>query len=479
MEPLYHTNKNATYWFTQWVLLKIYTGFLESLNKLDFNLNENLFSKEIIDKLIKNIEVGDTNNIDSDLALTVDLLESHIKQVLEDLNKSHCVLFLDDAAHAFSTEQQKDFFDLFRQLKSRYISPKAAIYPGITVYSSSFHVGHDAEEIDVWLKPDDEGYLNFMGTMLKNRLSIENYNLLNADQDLLKILCYSCFGIPRALINMIQSIFYNDENGEIFSKTNYSITNVKKAIKESFSKTENIFLSLKIKLPVYLNFIERGKIVFDNMVEGIKVYNKGKSSEQQAVVIAIKHPIPKEMEKVCSFLQYAGLIMHKQKLNKGEIGIFELYTVHYGALIERNSFIGKQNISSSDLAISLSRRSSKEFKRITVEKLVGTSEYASVFKFSLPNCPKCDAPRASENAKFCLECGTQLKSSSLYEGLIDNDIEMLPLTKNRVNSIKNDSNIKTIKDILMDNGGVELRKVNMIGEVWAQRIINYAEEYLV
>ena len=479
MEPLYHTKSNATYWFTQWLLLKIYIGFLESLKKLKVTVMNNLFLEKDVNKIIRQIEIGDIESIDTSKVLTVELLEMHIKEILEQLNKTHCVLLLDDAAHAFSTEQQKDFFDLFRQLKSRFISPKAAIYPGITVYSSSFHVGHDAEEIDVWLKPEDKGYLEFMIALLQNRLSDENFMLLIGDIELLNILCFSCFGIPRALINMIQSIFSADENYDVFSKSNYNIANVKKAVKESFSRTENIFLSLKVKLPVYLNFIERGKIVFDNMVEGLKTYNKGKESDKQAVVVAVKHPIPKELEKVFSFLQYAGLIMYRQKLNKGEKGVFDLYTVHYGALIERNAFIGKQNISVGELALSLQKRSSQEFKRTTADNLVGSSDYGTVFTFSLPNCPKCDTPRASENAKFCLECGAQLKSASLYQGLINNDIAELQLTKSRIQNIKNESSIRTIKDILMDNGGVELRKVNMIGEIWAQRIMALTEEYLV
>jgi len=309
MEPLYHTKSNATYWFTQWVLLKIYVAFWESLKKLEVEAIDNLLSEADLNKIIRQIEIGDIDVIDTSKVLTVELLEMHIKDILEGLNKTHCVLLLDDAAHAFSTEQQKDFFDLFIQLKSRFISPKAAIYPGITVYSSSFHVGHDAEEIDVWLKPEDKGYSEFMSSLLQNRLSDENYKLLMGDEELLNILCFSCFGIPRALINMIQLIFSANENSEKFDKSNYNITNVKKAVKESFSRTENVFLSLKVKLPIYLNFIENGKIVFDNMVEGLKIYNKEKEVDKQAVVVAIKHPIPKELEKVFSFLQYAGLIM--------------------------------------------------------------------------------------------------------------------------------------------------------------------------
>ena len=61
------------------------------------------------------------------------------------------------------------------------------------------------------------------------------------DNDLLDILCYSCFGIPRALINMIRNVFSIEEECQKFNKSNYTITNVKKAVKESFIRTENVF----------------------------------------------------------------------------------------------------------------------------------------------------------------------------------------------------------------------------------------------
>lgn len=92
--------------------------------------------------------------------LTISILEEGIKKILEKTNMSLCSLLFDDAAHAFSKEQQNDFFEFFRNIKSRMILPKAAIYPGVTDFSAVFHVGHDAEEVDVWIKTTDNEYLS-------------------------------------------------------------------------------------------------------------------------------------------------------------------------------------------------------------------------------------------------------------------------------------------------------------------------------
>jgi hypothetical protein len=52
---------------------------------------------------------------------------------------------MDDAAHAFSQKQQGEFFEVFRELRSRRVACKAAVYPGVTSYSPNMQVGHEAE----------------------------------------------------------------------------------------------------------------------------------------------------------------------------------------------------------------------------------------------------------------------------------------------------------------------------------------------
>lgn len=138
-----------------------------------------------------------------------------------------------------------------------------------------------------------------------------------------------------------------------------------------------------------------------------------------------------------------------------------------------------KNIKVQDLALSLSKRSSHLFKKVTPQVLLGTEKVGDMFPLSLPPCHNCKAPRTDENAKFCPNCGTMLKSVSIFEALISNDIDKLPLTTRRVENIKLNSNIRTIKDILMDTDNSELRKVPRIGPGWTKKIYSYAEEFIV
>lgn len=480
IEPLYRKNINASYWFNQWLLLKIYQGLYKTLDNINIEPPKDLLLNKVqIDDVINKIELGFMEKVNMDTILTISMLEEEIKKILTCTNKNHCVLLLDDAAHAFSVEQQYDFFEFFRQIKSRIISPKAAIYPGITNYSSTFHVGHDAEEIDVWIKPEMANYSEFMLKILERRLPRYIYNKLSEQLDLLYIICYSSFGIPRALLNMVSSL-YKDKtvNGIEEYEVKFTRQTVMKAISQTYTQVMNIFLSLKDKLPIYEKFVISGEHIFIKMVEEIKEYNKERSIDEQCVTIAIKKPLPSELSKVIEFFQYAGLVMYKKELSKGEKGVFELYDIHYSALIERNAFMGKKSIKSMDLAIALRKRNAHSFKRITANVLIGTDDIRSIFPLSLPPCPVCGTPRASEHTKFCGECGTALKTASIFEELVSNDISKLPLTTKRVQSIKKHSRIRTIKDILMDNDNRELRGVPQIGPYWAEKIYSYAEEYI-
>ena len=179
LEPLYRNNTNAAHWFNQWLLYKVLFGLYESLenkNFKDFNIKP-LKNKGRIQSIINLLELGNIDGIQTETLTSATLIDT-IESVVKELNLTRCVLLLDDAGHAFSSEQQQDFFEFFREVKTKVISPKAAVYPGVTNYSSSFHIGHDAEEIDVWLKPTSEGYLEFMHSLLKTRIGENTFNKL-------------------------------------------------------------------------------------------------------------------------------------------------------------------------------------------------------------------------------------------------------------------------------------------------------------
>lgn len=477
LEPLYKNNTNAAYWFNQWVMLKVISGIYDSLVELSIDDDVFTLTKDQTNKNIELLEMGRIDLLnDKEDQVTLNDIHSLADKVCEITSKSRFILLLDDAGHAFSSDQQKDFFEFYRQIKSKKISPKAAVYPGVINYSSSFHVGHDAEEIDVWVKPNSEGYLDFMHSLLKSRFEKGVFEALVAEKNILNLMCFSAYGIPRALLNMISSICIENDDGEI--SVNLTAKNALKEIKNSYDSTYSIYDSLKIKLPMYRNFIDTGSNFYEQIIKIIKEFNKGSDVGKQSSVIAIKRPVSAELEKVIGFFQYSGLISPNGISNRGGKGVYELYEVHYAAIIDRNVFFSSRAINVERYIEAFSNRPNHHYPRHSENSLMPEDNFDSAFSLALPSCEVCKSPRVSDKAKFCMECGAKLKDASIFEDIVSQGIECLPITKARADSIKQSSKIRKIKDILMDHDNKELRKVNMIGPAWAKRIRGYAEEFI-
>lgn len=477
LEPLYRSNTNAAYWFNQWIMLKVINGIYNSLSELNVDLDIFRLSK---DQTIKHIELLEMGRIDllndEEDQITLNDIHSLSDKICSLTSNSRFILLLDDAGHAFSSDQQKDFFEFYRQIKSKKISPKAAVYPGVINYSSSFHVGHDAEEIDVWVKPNSEGYLEFMHSLLKSRFESNVFEVLIAEKNLLNLMCFSAYGIPRALLNMISSICTESDDGKI--SVTLTAKNILKEIKNSYDSTYSIYDSLKIKMPMYRNFIDTGSNFYETTLKIIKEFNKGSEINKQSSIIAIKRPLSAELEKVIGFFQYAGLLSPNGISNRGGKGVYELYEVHYAAIIDRNIFFSSRAISTEKYIEAFSNRPNHHYPRHSETSLMPEENTGSSFSLALPACEVCKSPRVSDNAKFCMQCGAKLKDASIFEDIVSQDIEFLPITKGRADSIKQSSRISKIKDILMDHDNKELRKVNMIGPAWAKKIRSYAEEFI-
>lgn len=472
IEPIYKQGTDGTYWFNQWVLLKLYLGIYDTLDRLNIHADLSISRRQAKNAASK-LEMANAANV-SIPELSVDLVEEDLLRVMEKSGRTRCVLLLDDAAHAFSPDQQHDFFDFFRQIKSKQISPKAAVYPGVTNYSSSFHVGHDAEEVDVWIKPERDEYLKFMRKVLHTRLP----DLAKSNNEAVDFLCYAAFGVPRALLNMIQALTKEEEEDR--TTVNLSRNEVIKAVKQQYQSTTRLFTSLSTKLAIYRNFINSGETILTNAIDLIKKYNKGKPVDKQSVSIAIsQEDFSHEFARVFALFQYAGLCIPREELsNRGEKGRFHIFAIHYAGIIDANALLGSKSVSLSNYILALSVRNPREYTRSRAQTLLGHISTDEAFKLSLPPCAVCGTPRISEEARFCVKCGNSLTSSSTYLDLVNRDIGELPLTDARIAKIKEQSTIRKIKDILMDHEHRKLLGVDRIGKFWAAKIVRLAEEFV-
>jgi hypothetical protein len=475
LEPLYKNNVNASYWFNQWLILRTYQGIYETLASKRINDVPLYVQRGTLSKSVADLEAGKITAEDkAHEGLTVQKLQDDLTSILNRLDLTRAVLLLDDAAHAFSFAQQRGFFDYFREVKSRNIAPKAAIYPGVTSFSATFQAGHDAEEVDVWLKPDDPAYLPFMRDLVQKRFPHSIFQQLEQSGDAFSLVCYCAYGVPRALLNMLHELI-GEEGPQTYK---ISARRAQQSIRKSLSSTLDIHLSLKLKLPIYGNFIDTGQTLLKSSSNLIKEYNRAKSVTRKSVSIAINAPLSTEMQKTLGFLEYAGLVVPKGSVSRGEKGAFQLYGIHYAYLVNDNSIIPKKSPGLGMIVQSLNTRHAHEFTRAQPKRLLAGTKGSSAFALMLPPCQVCGAVRINENAKFCHSCGSPLKNISVFEELVKQDISVLDLTTKRIATIKQHTDITKVKDILLDHDHKKLLSVPWIGPIWAKRIMSYAEEYI-
>lgn len=479
LEPVYKSKANGGFWFSQWMYLKIYEGIYNGFKDLGFT-NELILNVELdfAKKILGLLELGEVSKAENEnLELTTYDLEEDINYVMSLTNKPRCVILLDDAAHAFSPQQQNDFFEFFRRIKNRRISPKAAIYPGVTNFPPTFNVGHDAEEINAWVNPEGENYMWFMTTMLSRRLPTEVYETITKEESLLTIMCYAAFGIPRILLNMVRSFYFEEEvKGSIKYNISFNRKKLLAQVKISNKSALEVYNSLEKKLPTYINYVEEGNDIFNKIVELIKFYNKDKPAERKSISIAIKKELNSDLKKILGFFQYAGLASHKGQISKGEKGVFEIYIINLASLIDNNAILASKATKTDDIATALKSRNAHEFTRTTSNYLI--KEDGPSLKLRMPACQKCKEERSNDEARFCSNCGSPLKTASIYEELVNESIDVLPLTTTRLEAIRSKSGIKLVRDILHDIGHKELLSVPQIGSYWAAKIYHLAEEYI-
>lgn len=478
LEPLYSKGSNAPFWFKGWLSLKIFEAIHESISKLKIpEIPEILPKDDFIKRTLVKIEAGITESSDID-QFSTDFLQKNIHLLIEDNQLSRCVLLIDDAAHAFSEKQQEDFFDFFRAIKSKAIAPKAAVYPGITSHSPSFQIGHDAEQIDVWIKPYGENYEDFMINLAEKRFSGTSVNLIKKNKENVIFLAYCSFGIPRAFLSMLRSI-YNSPNS--YFNSDGTLSKSKVLILSSYGKemSHRVYSSLNKKLPSLTSYVDNGVSIYRQILDNLKEFNLQKSYSEHSLQFGIRVPIDPNLEKVIGFYQYSGLIMPAGEFSRGENGIFSVFELHIGDLVTDNAIVGRRTKSVAAFLEVLRAKKQQVWPRTFSNNILESSGISSSdFKISLPQCQACGSERANHEAHFCSNCGARLKSSSAYEKLADQDISVLDISPAIIKRIKKYSQIRKVKDILIDSSREQLMSIRYIKKARAVKIVGAAEEYV-
>lgn len=334
---LLHSKYEHQFYF--WMLAKILKETHKSLQKQGFvisNYANSLIGKnnenqleEMINKFEEtyknpNIEIENIENL-PELSDIIDAIED----ICQNNNISRITYFFDEAAHVFRPEQQRQFFSLFRDFKSPYISCKASVYPGVTHYGDSFEMTHDA-----FLKRVDRDILS--STYLDDMISLvlkqggESWETkINNNKDLFNTLAFASGGNPRILLKTLDL------------SSNFKQATINDVIKK-FYRTEiwAEHTQLGDKYKGHKAIIDWGRTFIEESVLPATI-NKiqdriDKSINESTLYFWVTKEAPEHIKEALRLLTYTGVIRKYDsgvKGTKSKIG--DRYEIKFGCIISQ------------------------------------------------------------------------------------------------------------------------------------------------
>jgi hypothetical protein len=239
------------------------------------------------------------------------------------------VFFFDESAHVFRPEQQRQFFTLFRDFKSPYISCNAAVYPGVTHYGSSFEMTHDAifKRIDRDLL--SVNYVVEMEEMVLKQGGEVWAKSIKSQKELFNTLVFCAGGNPRLLLKTL------DKCGKFNSA---SVNEVIRNFYRSDIWLEHTQLGEKYK--GHKSIVDWGRsFIEDNVIPATISKNqerKSRGKSESTLYFWVSKDAPEQVKEALRLLNYTGIIRKYDsgvKATKSNIG--DRFEIKFGCLISQ------------------------------------------------------------------------------------------------------------------------------------------------
>ncbi len=292
---------------------------------------DNLKIEEVA-KLYEESWKNPTSEISTTSIPTVDDFKDAIEEICEDLGIKRINLLIDEAAHIFRPEQQRQFFTLFRDLRSPYISCNAAVYPGVTSYGDVFQYTQDATFININRDIFSNSYIDRMREIVEKQTDADS-NLLteiSRNRNNFEILAYAASGNPRFLLKTI-------------SRTpKVNSTQLNETIRE-FYKVELLaeHSNLSEKYPGQTGLIDWGRQFIENVILP-EIQKKNNSylleDKQTSCFIWIHKDVPQTVKESMRLLEYTGIIQeHGKGIKATNAEVGNRYLINLGCIFSQES----------------------------------------------------------------------------------------------------------------------------------------------
>lgn len=253
------------------------------------------------------------------------------KDAIEDLCQRHritrfCLLF-DEAIHIFRPEQQRQFFTLFRDLRSPYLSCNAAVYPGVTSYGDVFELTHDATLKRLDRDMSSPWYLDGMRDLATRQVDSTTAAAILRNISMFSVLAYCVGGNPRLLLKNLAEC------------PQLRALEVNELIKNFYrSNIWSEHSSLAESYPGHKALIDWGRNFIENEVlpklneRNSRALREG--TTESSCYFWIQRDAPEAVKHALRLLAYTGIVQKGEDAIRGtraELGT--RYTVNFGCVL--------------------------------------------------------------------------------------------------------------------------------------------------
>jgi len=469
LEPLLKTSRSASTVFQAWVVAKIALAGFSLLRDIELPADQversftqcfDLASDES-ERFVSLIESRGGKEVAPPEGLTLGALHLWFDQLLQLSGRTRLVVLLDDAALSMTPEYLVEFFNIFQDLKSPTVSPKASVYPGTSQYGPRLHLRHDVQPINAWLSIEDPAYDETMSKLVE-AWSVRLAELPEGVVDLFK---YASFGVPRVLMSLLRT-FIEGSWGTVQQGVNAVI---EQQVELMLAEYE----SLAQKVPQFGTVINAGAILFNSIADQVADANRQQEDSRQVVIGIAAKDIHTLETRMLRFLVEVGFLYPMSSVKHGDDRAYLRFIPHLAPLIHRRAFQHSSGFSAKKQVAFLRTEHKRQPLRFSLSKLLPNVR----LHLDLSRCTRCDTPRLSETQKFCHNCGAELINQSAYEACMALSIDVLPITERQKEALR--EQFSTIGDIIAaQDPATELRSFGLIGQRRAANIAEKAQKYV-
>lgn len=437
--------------FKHWMLAKICSSIIRSLNKagilggvpssinlLAGSMLSPTFEVTKVEQIAESYEnswKNPDNPVNSEGLPSIDSFRDAIEDLADTLDIHRFVLFIDEAAHIFLPEQQRQFFTLYRDLRSHCLTCNAAVYPGVTSFGETFQPVHDATMVSINRDVLATDYVSNMREIVQKQADSGLLSNIAQYGRNFAILAYAATGNPRLLLKTIART----------PKVNSQQVN---EVVREFYRTEiwSEHSTLSEKYSGHKTLIDWGREFIENAVIP-ELNNKNaqymQSDKATSAFFWVHRDAPEVVKEALRVLAYTGIVVEHAvaiKASRGEIG--KRYLVNLGCLFGHE-------VSPTNTAFEIAK--SLTPKRMT-EYGANHSAYRSLI----------DAATADMEHGVALTLATQLNKPISV-------LDITPWQKEKLTEL----NLATVRDVL-NATEAQLKGAHYVGDVRARRMRNAA-----